>query len=72
MVMENRKALPKQVLNHTEATIFDVLLQPNEEKGFETPTFEELIDDAHLFLVAGTVSTSHTLACGIYYLVTNS
>jgi cytochrome P450 len=32
---------------------------------------DELIDEAHLFLVAGTGSTSYSLACGMFYLLTN-
>ena len=52
-------------------TVFDVLLEENPDKGFATPTKDELIDEAHLFLVAGTGSTSYTLACGMYYLLTH-
>ena len=53
-------------------TVFDVMLAPNVEKGFVVPETNELIDDAFLFLVAGTGSTLYTLSCAVYYILTHN
>ncbi|PYH48470.1 cytochrome P450 [Aspergillus saccharolyticus JOP 1030-1] len=52
-------------------TIFDAMLQPNEQKGYESRTSEELIDEAALFIIAGSDTSAYTLTSATYYLLTN-
>ena len=52
-------------------TVFDIMLEPDQDKGFVVPETDELVDEAFLFLVAGTGSTSHTLSCAIFYILSH-
>ena len=52
-------------------TIFDVLLEPNPDKGYEVPKLEQLVDEAFLFLVAGSDTTAYSIACTTFYLLTD-
>ena len=52
-------------------TLFDVLLEPNPDKGYEVPKIEELVDEAFLFLVAGSDTTAYSIACTTFYLLTD-
>lgn len=52
-------------------TVFDVMLESDQEKGFIVPETDELVDEAFLFLVAGTGSTSHTMSCTVFYILTH-
>jgi cytochrome P450 len=52
-------------------TIFDLLLNPNKEKGYKPLPREVLIDEAFALCFAGTDTTSYGMSCGTYYLLTN-
>ncbi|PYH77104.1 cytochrome P450 [Aspergillus uvarum CBS 121591] len=52
-------------------TIFDAMLQPNEEKHYDSRTSDELIDEAALFIIAGSDTSAYTLTSATYYLLTN-
>lgn len=48
------------------------MLESDQSKGFIVPEADELIDEAFLFLVAGTGSTSHTMSCAVFYILTHN
>ena len=50
-------------------TLFDLVLEPDEKKGYEVPTLEKLVDEAFLFLVAGSDTTAYTMSCATFYLL---
>lgn len=50
-------------------TVFDAMLQPNEEKHYESRTSTELIDEAALLIIAGSDTSAYTLTCATYYLL---
>ncbi|KAI9374451.1 cytochrome P450 [Aspergillus egyptiacus] len=52
-------------------TIFDAMLQPNEEGGYQARSSKELIDEAALFILAGSDTSAYTLTMATYYLLTN-
>jgi cytochrome P450 len=52
-------------------TVFDLLLQPNTQKGYQVPGMTELVDEAFLLLVAGSDTTAYTIACTTYYILTH-
>ncbi len=47
------------------------MLESDPSKGYIVPDTDELVDEAFLFIVAGTGSTSHTLSCAVYYILTH-
>lgn len=49
--------------------MLDLLLESNGEKGFQQLSREQLIDEALVFVAAGTDSTSYTLACATFYIL---
>lgn len=51
-------------------TVFDLLLEPNDEKSYQVPDMNGLVDEAFLFLIAGADSTAYTTACATYYILT--
>ncbi|KAI1422723.1 cytochrome P450 [Xylaria sp. FL1777] len=53
------------------ATIFDLFLKPNPEKGQLELGKDVLIDEAFAFCFAGTDTTSYALSMGSYYLMSN-
>ncbi|KAL2816592.1 cytochrome P450 [Aspergillus cavernicola] len=53
-------------------TIFDAMLEPSEEKGYQARTSKELIDEAALFILAGSDTSAYTLTTATYYLLTNA
>ncbi|KAJ5945624.1 cytochrome P450 [Penicillium verhagenii] len=52
-------------------TVFDLLLEPNDKKGYQVPDMTELVDEAFLLLLAGSDTTAYSLACATYYLLTH-
>ena len=50
-------------------TVFDLLLEPNPDRGYEVPTIEQLVDEAFLLLVAGSDTTAYSIACTTFYLL---
>ncbi|KAL4879974.1 cytochrome P450 [Aspergillus karnatakaensis] len=52
-------------------TIFDAMLQPSEEKGYKARTSNELINEAALFILAGSDTSAYSLTTAVYYLLTN-
>ncbi|KAM0801931.1 cytochrome P450 [Usnea florida] len=58
-------------LDEESMTVFDIMLQPDQDKGFVVPEIDELVDEAFLFLVAGTGSTSHTMSCAVFYILSH-
>lgn len=51
--------------------MFDLLLQPNDQKGYQVPGMTELVDEAFLLLVAGSDTTAYSIACTTYYILTH-
>ena len=47
------------------------MLQPDPKKGYEVPTLEDLVDDAFLFLIAGSDTTAYTLSVGTFHILDN-
>ncbi|KAL4936092.1 hypothetical protein BDV06DRAFT_216933 [Aspergillus oleicola] len=52
-------------------TIFDAMLTPSEEKGYKERTPKELIDEAALFILAGSDTSAYSLSTATYYLLSN-
>ncbi|KAJ0426675.1 cytochrome P450 [Aspergillus carlsbadensis] len=52
-------------------TLFDAMLEPSEEKGYRSRTSKELIDEAALFILAGTDTSAYSLTTATYYLLSN-
>ena len=52
-------------------TVFDLLLEPKEEKGYRVPGMEELVDEGFLLLVAGSDTTAYSMACTTYYVLSH-
>ena len=50
--------------------VFDQLLNPPEGRGFEPATFDDMVDDALLFLTAGADTTANQLQFAMWYLKT--
>ncbi|CEJ56540.1 Putative CND5p [Penicillium brasilianum] len=50
-------------------TVFDAMLQPNEDKHYDSRTSTELIDEAALLIIAGSDTSAYTLTCATYYLL---
>ncbi|KAI0538389.1 cytochrome P450 [Xylaria digitata] len=53
------------------ATIFDLFLRPNPDKGQLELSRDVLIDETFAFCFAGTDTTSYALSMGAYYLMSN-
>lgn len=51
-------------------TIFDVLLDPEQNKNKRAPDFNELVDEAMSLITGGTDSTAETLTAAIWYFNT--
>lgn len=49
--------------------MIDLLLKPDESEGYRPLSKDILVDDAYLFCVAGTHTTSFCLSLGTYYLL---
>ncbi|KAL4933002.1 cytochrome P450 [Aspergillus undulatus] len=52
-------------------TIFDAMLTPSEERGYKERTSKELIDEAALFILAGSDTSAYSLTTATCYLLTN-
>ncbi|KAL3462276.1 cytochrome P450 [Aspergillus heterothallicus] len=52
-------------------TLFDAMLEPSEEKGYRARTSKELIDEAALFILAGTDTSAYSLTTATYFLLSN-
>ncbi len=52
-------------------TIFDAMLTPSEERGYKARTPKELIDEAALFILAGSDTSGYSLTTATYYLLTH-
>ena len=51
------------------AVMFDLLLKPDDKRGFKPLNLEQLIDEAFLFLVAGIDTTSYALSCATFHIL---
>ena len=60
-----------RVDSDSSPTIFDLLLEPNPEKGYEVPTLDEIVDEAFLFMIAGIDNTSIVMAVGTFHILRN-
>lgn len=49
--------------------MFDLLLESNDQKGFQRLNRKQLIDEAFVFVIAGTDSTALTLAAATFYIL---
>jgi cytochrome P450 len=47
------------------------MLEPDPKKGYEVPTLEELVDDAFVFLAAGSDTTAYTLSVATFHILQN-
>ncbi|KAJ5636384.1 cytochrome P450 [Penicillium longicatenatum] len=52
-------------------TVFDLLLESNDQKNYKVPDMTELVDEAFLFLIAGSDTTAYSMACATYYILTH-
>ncbi|KAJ5746283.1 cytochrome P450 [Penicillium odoratum] len=50
-------------------TVFDLLLESNDRKGYQVADMSELIDEAFLLLIAGSDTTAYSLSCATYYIL---
>ncbi|KAI3319985.1 cytochrome P450 [Xylariaceae sp. AK1471] len=69
--VEERHKRGQYTAEDGSSTIFDLLLQPNPEKGQLVLGKDILIDEAFAFCFAGTDTTSYALSMGSYYLMSN-
>ena len=49
--------------------MFDLLLEDNLKKGHQRLNLEQLIDEALIFLTAGTDTTSYSLSAATFYVL---
>lgn len=47
------------------------MLTPSEERGYKARTPKELIDEAALFILAGSDTSGYSLTTATYYLLTH-
>ncbi|KAJ5654239.1 cytochrome P450 [Penicillium lividum] len=50
-------------------TVFDLLLESNDRKGYQVADMSELIDEAFLLVIAGSDTTAYSLSCATYYIL---
>ena len=55
--------------SHGRTVMFDLLLEDNLKKGHHRLKLEELIDEALIFLTAGTDTTSYGLSAATFYVL---
>ncbi|KUJ06618.1 cytochrome P450 [Mollisia scopiformis] len=70
-VVRQRRAQGLKYGENGHPTLFDILLESNVEKGYVVPPAEALIDQAFFFLMAGTDTTSYSLSCATYYVLSH-
>ena len=55
--------------DHERTAMFDLLLESNGEKGSQRLDWEQLIDEAFVFISAGIDTTGYTLSCATFYIL---
>lgn len=45
------------------------MLESDPKKGYEVPTLEQLVEDAFLFLLAGSDTTAYTLSVATFHIL---
>ena len=65
---EKRKGL--YVPGQKHKIVFDQLLNPPVGRGYERATFDDMVDEALLFLTAGADTTANQLQFAMWYLKT--
>ena len=55
--------------DNDRAVMFDLLLESNDQKGFQRLSMEQLIDEALIFVSAGTDTTAYALSCATFYIL---
>ncbi|KAF7958363.1 hypothetical protein EAE96_001912 [Botrytis aclada] len=56
----------------SSTTIFDLLLAPTPEQPRSEFSIPDLVDEAFLFIIAGTDTTGSTMANALYYILSSS
>ncbi|KAL3472381.1 cytochrome P450 [Aspergillus californicus] len=69
--VQQRRAKGQMTTPDGIVTLFDAMLQPSEEKGYTARTPKELIDEAALFILAGSDTSAYSLTNATFYLLTN-
>lgn len=55
--------------DNDRTVMFDLLLESNGQKGFQHLSREQLIDEALVFVIAGTDTTGLTLSAATFYIL---
>lgn len=64
-----RREKGRFVDDNEQTVMFDLLLESNSEKGFKRLSREQLVDDAFIFVFAGTDTTAYALSCATFYIL---
>lgn len=55
--------------DNDRTVMFDLLLESNSEKDFQRLSLEQLIDEALIFITAGTDTTAYALSCATFRIL---
>ncbi|KAJ5991650.1 cytochrome P450 [Penicillium canescens] len=69
--VRQRRAQGITTMTNGRPTLFDVLLAENPDKNYKVPANSELIDQAFLFAIAGTDTTSMATTFAIFHILSN-
>ncbi|OJJ99917.1 hypothetical protein ASPACDRAFT_78841 [Aspergillus aculeatus ATCC 16872] len=66
-----RRAKGITLMRNGRPTLFDVLMDDNPDKNYKVPSKSELIDQAFLFAIAGTDTTSMATTFAVFHILNN-
>ncbi|KAJ6024766.1 cytochrome P450 [Penicillium herquei] len=69
--VRERRAKGVSIMENGRPTLFDVLLTDNPDKRYKVPSNNDLIDQAFLFAIAGTDTTSMATTFAIFHILSN-
>ncbi|KAF6227938.1 hypothetical protein HO133_007666 [Letharia lupina] len=67
-IMERREK-GRYTDDNDRTVMFDLLLESNSEKDFQRLSLEQLIDEALIFITAGTDTTAYALSCATFRIL---
>ena len=65
----HRREKGKFTDDNGRTVMFDLLLESNDRKGFQRLSWEQLIDEALLMVIAGTDTTALALSASTFYIL---
>ncbi|KAJ5728196.1 cytochrome P450 [Penicillium malachiteum] len=69
--VRQRRAKGITTMENGRPTLFDVLLTDNPDKAYKVPANSDLVDQAFLFAIAGTDTTSMATTFAIFHILSN-